>query len=187
MNRPPTSFSHSSRGMTRRPVIGGAPRRGKPFAKCWRSGSARGPPPGVACSVSETLRFMVASRPSYSPATRLSPRRIACSTRAISSQTPAWSSVRSGGFGPVSEYRPGPLQLLRGGDDHRVELTRFSGHFQSEVSRRSPRCQVHMRRTRRSFGGRSSIWCGQGGQLRSWRRSSSPRLERSGTGSSKQT
>ena len=119
MNRPPTSFSHSSRGMTRRPVIGGAPRRGKPFAKCWRSGSARGPPPGVACSVSETLRFMAASRPSYSPATRLSPRRIACSTRVISSQTPAWSSARSGGFGPVSEYRPGPLQLLRGGDDHR--------------------------------------------------------------------
>ena len=69
----------------------------------------------------------------------------------------------------------------------RLELTRFSGHFQSEVSRRSPRCQVHMRRTRRSFGGRSSIWCGQGGQLRSWRRSSSPRLERSGTGSSRQT
>ena len=68
-----------------------------------------------------------------------------------------------------------------------LELTRFSGHFQSEVSRRSPRCQVHMRRTRRSFGGRSSIWCGQGGQLRSWRRNSSPRLERSGTGSSRQT
>ena len=51
VNRPPTSFSRSGAGMTRRHIIGSAPRRGgAPFARCCRGGSARGRAAGVSAS-----------------------------------------------------------------------------------------------------------------------------------------
>ena len=68
-----------------------------------------------------------------------------------------------------------------------VELTRFGGHLSSEGDRRSPRCQEHMRRTRRSFGGRWSSWSGRAAPWRSWPGSSSPQTGRYGTGSNKLT
>ena len=69
----------------------------------------------------------------------------------------------------------------------KVELTRFGGHLSSEGDRRSPRCQEHMRRTRRSFGGRWSSWSGRAAPWRSWPGSSSPQTGRYGTGSNKLT
>ena len=47
-----------------------------------------------------------------------------------------------------------------------MELTRFSGHFQSKVSRGSPRCQGRIRRTHGSLGNRWWRWCGRGGSRR---------------------
>ena len=67
VNRPRASFSHSSRGMTRRPVIGSAPRKGAPFAR--RGLLWIGPWPGTSCAFffSETVRFMAARKLSLLP------------------------------------------------------------------------------------------------------------------------